>query len=74
MYICYIFFASEISLYHIIGGARGVWSISVRQPVKVNGLSPERPVNPYQYENDSVIISTDANPSPGLSRVYSLFL
>jgi cleavage and polyadenylation specificity factor subunit 1 len=54
---------------HIIGGARGMWSLPVRQPVKVNGVSYERPVNPYQLENDSLIVSTDASPSPGLSRV-----
>ena len=41
----------------------------IRQHVKVNGTSPEKPLNPYQMESDSIIISTDANPSPGLSRV-----
>ncbi|KII91367.1 hypothetical protein PLICRDRAFT_696440 [Plicaturopsis crispa FD-325 SS-3] len=54
---------------HAIGGARGMWSLPIRQPVRVNGVSYERPVNPYQTENDSVIVSTDANPSPGLSRL-----
>jgi hypothetical protein len=53
---------------HIIGGARGMWSVPIRQPMKVNGVSYERPVHPYQSENDSVIVSTDASPSPGLSR------
>ncbi|OBZ77259.1 Protein CFT1 [Grifola frondosa] len=38
-------------------------------PVKVNGSTYERPANPFHSENDSVIISTDANPSPGLSRI-----
>ncbi|KAI0313592.1 CPSF A subunit region-domain-containing protein [Amylostereum chailletii] len=54
---------------HIIGGARGLWSLPVRQPVKVNGASYDKPANPFQTENDSVIISTDATPSPGFSRV-----
>ncbi|THH20311.1 hypothetical protein EW146_g1016 [Bondarzewia mesenterica] len=54
---------------HAIGGARGVWSLPVRQAVKVNGVSYERPTNPFHSDNDSVIISTDANPSPGLSRI-----
>ncbi|KAI0646665.1 CPSF A subunit region-domain-containing protein [Trametes meyenii] len=54
---------------HAIGGGRGMWSLIVRQPVKVSGGTFERPANPYHAENDSVIISTDANPSPGLSRI-----
>ncbi|KAH9849008.1 CPSF A subunit region-domain-containing protein [Lenzites betulinus] len=54
---------------HAIGGGRGMWSLAVRQPVKVSGSTYERPANPYRIENDSVIISTDANPSPGLSRI-----
>ncbi|KIM78173.1 hypothetical protein PILCRDRAFT_98438 [Piloderma croceum F 1598] len=56
---------------HAIGGARGMWSLPVRQPVKVNGVSYDRAVNPYQTENDSIIVSTDANPSPGSSRIAS---
>ncbi|PCH44667.1 hypothetical protein WOLCODRAFT_77692 [Wolfiporia cocos MD-104 SS10] len=54
---------------HAIGGGRGMWSLPVRQAVKVNGSTYEKPANPLQAGNDSVIISTDANPSPGLSRV-----
>ncbi|KZT07933.1 uncharacterized protein LAESUDRAFT_724410 [Laetiporus sulphureus 93-53] len=54
---------------HAIGGGRGMWSIPVRQAVKVNGSTYERPANPFHSENDSVIVSTDANPSPGLSRI-----
>ncbi|EGO29249.1 hypothetical protein SERLADRAFT_445076 [Serpula lacrymans var. lacrymans S7.9] len=54
---------------HAIGGARGIWSFPVRQQVRVNGLSYERPVNSFESENDTVIISTDANPSPGVSRI-----
>lgn len=46
-----------------------MWSLPVRQHVTVNGVSYERPSSQYQSENDSVILSTDANPSPGLSRV-----
>lgn len=54
---------------HAIGGGRGMWSLSVRQAVKVNGNTFERLSNPHHGGNDAVIISTDANPSPGLSRV-----
>ncbi|OSD02613.1 hypothetical protein PYCCODRAFT_1477600 [Trametes coccinea BRFM310] len=54
---------------HAIGGGRGMWSLAVRQPVKVSGGTFERPANPFHSGNDSVIISTDANPSPGLSRI-----
>ena len=57
---------------HVIGGGRGVWSLPVRQAVKVNGTTFERASNPHYGGNDAVIISTDANPSPGLSRVCSL--
>lgn len=54
---------------HVIGGARGLWSLPIRQPVKASGISYEKAVNPFQAENDSLIISTDINPSPGLSRI-----
>ncbi|TFY75914.1 hypothetical protein EWM64_g8097, partial [Hericium alpestre] len=54
---------------HAIGGARGVWSLPVRQAVRVNGVSYDLPTNPFHSGNDSVIMSTDANPSPGLSRL-----
>ncbi|TCD71004.1 mRNA cleavage and polyadenylation factor subunit [Steccherinum ochraceum] len=56
---------------HAIGGGRGIWSLPVRQAVKVNGATYERPTNPHYSLNDAVIISTDANPSPGLSRISS---
>ncbi|EMD34631.1 hypothetical protein CERSUDRAFT_116804 [Gelatoporia subvermispora B] len=56
---------------HAIGGGRGMWSLPVRQAVKVNGSTYEKPANPFHSVNDSVIISTDANPSPGLSRIAS---
>ena len=49
-----------------------MWSLPVRQAVKVNGATYERPANPYHASNDAVIISTDANPSPGLSRVSTI--
>lgn len=49
-----------------------MWSLAVRQAVKVNGSTYERPSNPHHGGNDAVIISTDANPSPGLSRVALL--
>lgn len=54
---------------HIIGGARGLWALPIRQPVKASGISYEKAMNPHQTENDTLILSTDANPSPGVSRV-----
>ncbi|KAI6016186.1 CPSF A subunit region-domain-containing protein [Pisolithus marmoratus] len=54
---------------HILGGARGIWSFPVRQSHRVNGTSYEKVANPFVSERDTVIISTDANPSPGVSRV-----
>ncbi|KIP11832.1 hypothetical protein PHLGIDRAFT_98931 [Phlebiopsis gigantea 11061_1 CR5-6] len=56
---------------HAIGGGRGMWSLAVRQAVRVGGSTYERPSNPHHGGNDAVIISTDANPSPGLSRIAS---
>ncbi|KAJ7747964.1 CPSF A subunit region-domain-containing protein [Mycena maculata] len=49
---------------HAIGGARGMWSLPIRQPLKSAGS-----INLFQSENDSLLISTDVNPSPGLSRL-----
>ncbi|KIL64860.1 hypothetical protein M378DRAFT_77599 [Amanita muscaria Koide BX008] len=54
---------------HILGGARGMWSLPIRQSVKTGGISYEKPSNPFQTENDTLIISTDSNPSPGVSRI-----
>ncbi|TFK70705.1 hypothetical protein BDN72DRAFT_838644 [Pluteus cervinus] len=54
---------------HAIGGARGMWSLNIRQPVKTSGIQYERPINPFHPGNDTLIISTDVNPSPGLSRI-----
>ncbi|KAF8633074.1 hypothetical protein AX15_001523 [Amanita polypyramis BW_CC] len=52
---------------HILGGARGMWSLPIRQPVRTSGgISHEKP---WQTENDTFIISTDSNPSPGVSRI-----
>ncbi|KAL5476911.1 CFT1 [Sanghuangporus weigelae] len=54
---------------HIIGGARGVWSIPVRQSLKTGNPERARGLPPGISEIfDSVVISTDANPSPGLTR------
>lgn len=54
---------------HAVGGARGMWSLPIRQTLKMNGTS-ERLHKPAHSENiDTVIVSTDANPSPGLTRV-----
>ncbi|EPQ53745.1 hypothetical protein GLOTRDRAFT_107026 [Gloeophyllum trabeum ATCC 11539] len=52
---------------HAIGGGRGMWALPLRQTVKINGSSYDKARN--QAENDTIIVSTDANPSPGLSRV-----
>ncbi|KAF8816784.1 hypothetical protein BYT27DRAFT_7181242 [Phlegmacium glaucopus] len=54
---------------HAIGGARGFWSLPIRQSVKTSGISYEKPMNPFQAENDTLLLSTDANPSPGFSRI-----
>ncbi|KAL4078098.1 CPSF A subunit region-domain-containing protein [Scleroderma yunnanense] len=54
---------------HVLGGARGIWSFPVRQSHRVNGTSYEKATSPFVSEHDTVIISTDANPSPGVSRV-----
>jgi cleavage and polyadenylation specificity factor subunit 1 len=53
----------------VIAGARGIWSVPVRQSVKTNGVSYEKVAKPNEVDIDTVIISTDATPSPGLSRV-----
>ncbi|KAI0259707.1 CPSF A subunit region-domain-containing protein [Gloeopeniophorella convolvens] len=53
---------------HAIGGARGVWSLPVRTAIKVNGVPYDRPANPFHAENDSLVLGTDAIPSPGFSR------
>ncbi|KAK7451137.1 mRNA cleavage and polyadenylation factor subunit [Stygiomarasmius scandens] len=52
---------------HAIGGARGMWSLPIRQPLKAAGPSTFGKAG----EQDTLIISTDANPSPGLSRIAS---
>nr|VWP00056.1 Amidohydrolase family protein [Ganoderma boninense] len=54
---------------HAIGGGRGLWSLRIRQQIKTGGTTFERPNSSLNSENDTVIISTDANPSPGLSRI-----
>jgi hypothetical protein len=54
---------------HIIGGARGLWSLPIRQPVRAGGITYEKPMNPFHAEMDTLIMSTDVNPSPGFSRV-----
>ncbi|KAF8119582.1 CPSF A subunit region-domain-containing protein [Boletus edulis] len=55
---------------HVLGGARGIWSIPVRQSHRVNGTSYERTGGGlFAGESDTIVISTDANPSPGVSRI-----
>lgn len=51
---------------HAIGGTRGMWSLPVRQS-KASG-----PATAQGEQLDTLIISTDASPSPGLSRVSNL--
>jgi cleavage and polyadenylation specificity factor subunit 1 len=51
-----------------------MWSLPIRQPSRTAGNTPERPLDPLQGDNDSLIISTDVNPSPGLSRVNDFSL
>ncbi|GJJ10703.1 hypothetical protein Clacol_004930 [Clathrus columnatus] len=53
---------------HAIGGSRGVWSLSVRPGSKSAGLHAARSA---LHDDDSIIVSTDATPSPGLSRMAS---
>ncbi|KAG2030510.1 CPSF A subunit region-domain-containing protein [Suillus americanus] len=53
----------------VLGGARGIWSLSVRQSQRVDGLSYEKATGPFSAEIDTIIISTDANPTPGVSRI-----
>ncbi|KLO09211.1 cleavage factor protein [Schizopora paradoxa] len=52
---------------HVVGGARGVWSLPIRQSTRSGGAS-SRPHASVQQEMDTVLVSTDANPSPGLTR------
>lgn len=59
---------------HVLGGARGIWSLPIRQSHRVNGLSYEKAAGPFASEIDTIIISTDANPSPGVSRVSIITL
>ncbi|KZP09324.1 hypothetical protein FIBSPDRAFT_964078 [Athelia psychrophila] len=55
---------------HAIGGAWGMWSLPLKQSVKVNGVSVEKPsADPHQTDNGTLILATDANPSPGSSRI-----
>lgn len=56
---------------HAIGGSRGVWSLSVRPGSKSGSLHPGRS---GIHDDDSIIVSTDATPSPGLSRVCAYLL
>ncbi|KAJ7628553.1 CPSF A subunit region-domain-containing protein [Roridomyces roridus] len=46
-----------------VAGTRGLWSLPIRQTLKSGTLDPLQPAY------DTLIISTDAHPSPGLSRL-----
>lgn len=45
-----------------ISGSRGIWSLPIRQPLRNSTAA-------YGQDNDTLILSTDINPSPGSSRV-----
>ncbi|KAF9448151.1 hypothetical protein P691DRAFT_801258 [Macrolepiota fuliginosa MF-IS2] len=46
-----------------ISGSRGIWSLPIRQPLRNNNTSYAG------QDNDTLILSTDINPSPGSSRI-----
>jgi len=46
-----------------ISGSRGIWSLPIRQPLRNNTAAYGG------QDNDTLILSTDINPSPGSSRV-----
>jgi len=46
-----------------ISGSRGIWSLPIRQPLRSNTAAYGG------QDNDTLILSTDINPSPGSSRV-----
>jgi hypothetical protein len=52
---------------HAIGGSRGVWSLSVRPGSRPYSTTAGR--SGILPDDDSIIVSTDATPAPGLSRV-----
>lgn len=52
---------------HAIGGSRGVWSLSVRPGSRSSDGGSGGAG--FSTEDDSIIVSTDATPAPGLSRV-----
>ncbi|KAF5351191.1 hypothetical protein D9756_008185 [Leucocoprinus leucothites] len=46
-----------------ISGSRGIWSLPIRQPLRNNSAAYGG------QDNDTLILSTDINPSPGSSRI-----
>lgn len=56
---------------HKLSGNRGVWSFPVRRAMKVAGMNIERPSG-AAADWDTVVVSTDGTPAPGLSRVSIL--
>lgn len=48
---------------HVLGGRRGLWSIPVHS----------KSSNKTSKEYDSILISTDATPTPGISRVCAYY-
>ncbi|KAF7292889.1 Cleavage and polyadenylation specific protein [Mycena indigotica] len=49
---------------HALGGTRGIWSLPIRAITKSAGDNGDP-----QSQNDTLLISTDATPTPGLSRL-----
>ncbi|KAH7107502.1 CPSF A subunit region-domain-containing protein [Auriculariales sp. MPI-PUGE-AT-0066] len=52
---------------HKISGSFGIWSFPLRRSMKIAGMSIER--QSTASDLDTVVFSTDATPSPGLSRL-----
>ncbi|KAG2003702.1 cleavage factor protein [Coprinopsis cinerea AmutBmut pab1-1] len=53
-----------------VGGTRGLWSLPIRQGVKKGGNSSSTTaIEHAKTERDTLILSTDATPSPGVSRI-----
>ncbi|KAH6906093.1 hypothetical protein BKA70DRAFT_1191418 [Coprinopsis sp. MPI-PUGE-AT-0042] len=53
-----------------IGGTRGLWSLPIRQGAWLSGFFARLTYNfCVQKERDTLILSTDATPSPGFSRI-----
>jgi cleavage and polyadenylation specificity factor subunit 1 len=64
---------------HALGGGKGMWALSLRKPALATEKGKEKERSKERERKHSVeaeagelmvaVLSTDANPSPGLSRV-----